>query len=106
MVADPGEILDPAAANKNDGMFLQIMAFPTDVGGHFMAVGEPDTGDLAQGGIRLLGSGGIDARADTALLGTGLKRRDSTLAALLLTRFSDQLVNRRHYVSFKPDSYR
>src|SRR5450756_1837616 len=49
----------------------------------FHTIDEPDASDLAQGGVRLLGGGGVDARADPALLGRTLERR--RLGALLFT---------------------
>src|SRR3546814_13005958 len=48
-----GQVLDAAAANHDDRMFLQVMAFAGNVGGDFETVGEADARDLAQGRIGL-----------------------------------------------------
>ena len=61
-----------------------------------MATGQPNTGDLAQGGVRLLRGGGVDAGAHPAPLGRALQRRRCFLAALRLATLSDQLLNRGH----------
>jgi hypothetical protein len=35
MITDPGEILDPAAADQHHRMFLQIVAYAGNIGGYF-----------------------------------------------------------------------
>ena len=72
MVTDTGQVLDTAAANHNDGVLLQVVADTGNVGGHFVTVGETDTGDLTQSGVRLLRSRGTHSGADAALLGRRL----------------------------------
>src|SRR5688572_19741404 len=63
LVADAGEILHPAAAHEHDRVLLQVVADARDVRRDLDATGEPDTGDLAQRGVRLLRGGGVDAGA-------------------------------------------
>ena len=48
VVTDTGQVLDTAAANHNDGVLLQVVTDTGNVGGHFVTVGEADTGDLTQ----------------------------------------------------------
>ena len=72
MVTDTGQVLDTAAANHNDGVLLQVVADTGNVGGHFVTVGETNTGDLTQSGVRLLRSRGTHSGADAALLGRRL----------------------------------
>jgi hypothetical protein len=46
MIPDPGEVFNPAAANQNHRMFLQIVTDTGDIGGYLGPVGKPDTGYL------------------------------------------------------------
>ena len=48
MVAHAGEIAHAAAADQNDRMFLQVMAFARNVGGDFLAICQADACDFAQ----------------------------------------------------------
>src|SRR5690625_4127813 len=66
LVADTGEIFDASTANEDDRVFLEVVALTGDVCGDFDAVGEADTGDLAQGRVRLLRGVGVDACADAS----------------------------------------
>jgi hypothetical protein len=53
-------------------MFLEVMPDPRDIGGHLHAVRQTNPGYLPQGGIRLLGCGGINPDTDAPFLGAGL----------------------------------
>src|SRR5579859_5999844 len=61
VIANAGEILHAAAADHDDGVLLKVVALARNVRGHFHAVGETDTGDLAQRRVRLLRRRGVDA---------------------------------------------
>src|SRR5439155_13211717 len=74
LVTDTGEILHPAAADEHDRVLLQVVALTGDVGGHLDLAAQPNPGDLAQRGVRLLRRGGVHARADTAALRAFLQR--------------------------------
>src|SRR6185437_14526052 len=63
LVADARQVLHAATADEHDRVLLQVVADAGDVGGDLDAAGEPDAGDLAQRGVRLLGRGRVDARA-------------------------------------------
>jgi hypothetical protein len=39
VIADAGQVADPAASDQNNGVFLKVVTFARDVGGHFDAVG-------------------------------------------------------------------
>ena len=108
VVTDTGKVLDTAAADHNNAVLLKIVADTGNVCGDFIAVGQADTGDLTQCGVRLLGGGGTDCGADASLL----RRAEIGLAVLqsvqsllhcgggglvgnLLSAFSYQLVKRR-----------
>ena len=73
LVADTGEVTHAAAADQDDGVLLEVVALAGDVGRDLDAVDEAHTGDLAEGGVRLLGGGGEDAGAHAALLGVVLQ---------------------------------
>ena len=47
MIADSGKILHAAAADQDDGMFLEVMADARNIRSHLDAVGETYTGDFA-----------------------------------------------------------
>src|ERR671914_2534991 len=73
LVADAGEVLHPAAADEHDRVLLEVVPLTRDVRRDLDAAGEAHAADLAQGGVRLLRSGGVDARADAAALGRTLE---------------------------------
>src|SRR3954471_21584504 len=64
VVADAREVADPAAADQDDRVFLEVVALAADVGGHFLAVGEPDPRHLAERRVRLLRGHRLDLEAD------------------------------------------
>src|SRR5215831_7330161 len=69
------QVLDTAAADEHHRVLLQVVTLTTDVAGHFVAIGETNAADLAQRRVGLLRRGGVDARADTALLRGCTQRR-------------------------------
>ena len=79
-------------------MLLQIVALAGDVGDDFLAVGQADLRDLAQGGIRLLGRAGHDLHADAAALRRAFERGRLRLDDDFAASFADQLVDRGHSV--------
>src|SRR3954452_12749072 len=98
LVADTGEVLHPAAADEHDGVLLEVVAHTRDVRRDLDAARQPHAGDLAEGGVRLLRGGGVDAGADTATLGRTLQGRRLVLRHLVLAALADQLVDRGHRV--------
>src|SRR5215470_20230422 len=98
-VPDSGQIPHPAAPHQHDGVLLQVVADARDVGGDLDVAGQPDPGDLAERRVRLLGRGGVDARADAATLRAPLERRGLVLGYLVLPALADQLLDRGHRVS-------
>src|SRR5690349_17501163 len=75
VVADSREILDPSATDQDDAVLLEVVADAGDVGGDLDAIRQANTGDLAQGRVRLLGRDGAHDGADAALLRVPLERR-------------------------------
>ena len=71
VVTDTGKVLDTAAADQYYGVFLQVVADAGDVCGHFIAIGQANTGDLTQCGVGLLGSRGSYRGANASFLGGG-----------------------------------
>src|SRR6187431_2680261 len=96
LVADTGKVLHPAAADEHDRVLLEVVADTRDVSGDLDAARQAHAGDLAEGGVRLLRGGRVDARADAASLGRALEGRRLGLRRLVLPALADQLVNGGH----------
>src|SRR5262245_55093573 len=75
LVADSGEVLHAAATDQDDRVLLEVVAFAGNVGGDLHAAGQADTRDLAEGRVRLLGGGGVDAGAHATALGRAFEGR-------------------------------
>src|SRR6266511_3718428 len=69
VVLHRGEVRHRAALDEDDGVLLEVVADPRDVGRDLHAVGQADAGDLAERRVRLLRGHGADDGADAALLG-------------------------------------
>src|SRR6478609_475818 len=95
LVADAGEVLHTTAAHEHDRVLLQVVADAGDVGRDLDAARQAHTGDLAEGGVRLLGGGRVHTRAHTTALGRALERRGLGLGGLVLAALADQLVDGR-----------
>src|SRR4051794_35361919 len=98
LVADTGEILHPAAADEHDGVLLEVVTDTRDVGRDLDAARQPHAGDLAEGGVRLLRGGRVDAGADAAALRTALEGGRLGLRRLVAPAVADQLLNGGHSV--------
>src|SRR6266446_3513388 len=96
VVAHPRQILDTAATDHNHRVLLKVVAFPRDVPDDLEPVGQAHLRDLAQRRIRLLGRGGVDARAYAPLLRRLLQGRHLFAGLLRHPWLADQLVDRRH----------
>src|SRR4051794_28193474 len=96
LVPDAGKVLHPAAAHEHDRVLLQVVALARDVGGDLHAAGQAHTGDLPQGGVRLLGRVRVDAGAHPTALRGALQRRRLALGGLRLATFADELLNGGH----------
>src|SRR3954462_12910603 len=96
LVADTREVLHPAAADEHDGVLLEVVAHARDVGRDLDAAAESHAGDLAEGGVRLLRGGGVDARANAASLGRTLQGGCLVLRHLVLAALADQLADGGH----------
>src|SRR6201990_3388410 len=94
LVTDTGQVAHPAAPHQHDRVLLQVVPDTGDVRGDLDLAGQPDPGDLTQGGIRLLRRGRIDTRAHAAALRALLERRRLVLRYLVLAALPDQLLDR------------
>src|SRR6202034_4748781 len=99
LVAHARQVPHPAAAYQHDRVLLEVVADTGNVGRDLDLAGEPDPGHLAQGRVRLLGRGGVDARAHPAALRAGLERRGLVLGYLVLPALADELLDRWQRVS-------
>src|SRR6478735_8959855 len=98
LVADTGKVLHTAAAHEHDRVLLQVVTNARDVGRDLDAARQAHTGDLAEGGVRLLRGGGVDAGADASALRRPLQGRRLGLRHLVLAALADQLVDGGHRV--------
>src|SRR6476620_10198570 len=96
LVANTGEVLHATAADEHDRVLLEVVTDTRDVSGDLDAARQAHAGDLAEGGVRLLRGGGVDAGADTASLGRTLEGRRLVLRHLVLAALADQLRNGGH----------
>src|SRR5690554_7110643 len=88
MVTNTRQVLHPATPDQDNTVFLQVVPFTTDVGGHFVAVGQAHTAHFPQSRVRLFRSGGVYAGTNTAALGARLKRGNVALCHFAPTRFA------------------
>src|SRR5215217_6746131 len=100
VVAHAGQVAHPAASDEHDAVLLEVVLLAGDVRSDFLAVAQPHAGDLAQGRVGLLGGHGLDLEADAPLLRGGLEVLDLVDPRQCPPRLLDQLVNRRHRLSF------
>src|SRR5690606_12875471 len=90
------QILDTTAADQNHGVFLEVVAFAADVRNDFETVGKTNLGDLAQCRVRLFGSSGVHASADTATLRAVFERRALAADSADFARLAHELANGWH----------
>src|SRR5262249_51812368 len=84
LVSDTRQVPPPVAAYQHDRVLLQVVPDARDVGGDLDLAGEPDSRHLGQGGVRLLGRGRVDARANAPALRASLQGRGRGLGYLVL----------------------
>ena len=88
LITNAREVANTAAANEDDGVFLQFVAFAGDVNGNFFVVRETNTGDAAERGIRFFRRHGSDQEANAAFLRATFEDRRLGVAVLLLAIFT------------------
>ena len=92
----PGRSFTRPPADHDDGVLLEVVAFPWNVARHFKAIGEPYPRHLAERRIRLLRGRGVDPSADSPTLRARLESRHLSLLVGGLSPLADQLTDRRH----------
>src|SRR5438270_10741547 len=92
LVTNAGQVLHTTTTHEHDRMLLEVVALTRDVGGDLHAAGQPDAGDLAQRGVRLLRRVRVDAGADTPTLGRALQGGGLRLGRLRRAGLADQLL--------------
>jgi len=65
-----GEVLHTTAADKHDGVLLQVVAFSGDIGVDLLAVGQSYTCYLTHSRVRLFRGRGVHAGTYASALGT------------------------------------
>jgi anti-sigma factor RsiW len=96
VVADAGQILHAATAHEHNGVLLKIVTLVGDVGDDLGAVGEANLGDLADGGVGLLGGARHDLDANAAAEGVARKRGRLGFRGDLAASLANELVDCRH----------
>ena len=67
MVPYTWQVFDSAAADQYNTMLLQVVPDAGDIGGDFDSIGQTDSGNFSQGGIRLLWRHGLNRCAHASL---------------------------------------
>src|SRR5690606_22555778 len=101
LVTHTRQVADTTAADQHDRVLLQIVTFAGNIGGDFLAVGEPDASHLPQSRVRLLRGHGLNLQADAPLLRTSLQQRRLALGLLRPPRLADELIDRGHRVRLR-----
>jgi hypothetical protein len=102
VVTNAGKILDSSPAHEHDRVLLQGMADSRDVGVHFPPIRETHTRDLSQRRVRLLRGRGVDAQANSPLLGGLLEVGCLRLLALGGASLANELLDGRHMYVLAP----
>ena len=96
VVTNTWKVFHPTAANEDDGVLLEVMAFTADIGDYFESIGETHFGDFTESGVRLLRRPGHDLETNTA----ALRAVDESWRLRLLdwdvAPFANELINGRH----------
>ena len=68
MVTNTGKVLNTAATNENNAVFLKVMTNAGDISGNFDSVCETNSCDLTKSGVRLFRCCGLNCVANATLL--------------------------------------
>src|SRR4051812_41748543 len=96
VIANAREVLHAAAADQNNRVLLEVVAFTADVAGDFVTVGQTDTADLPESRVRLLRGRGVHAGTHAAFLRGCAKSRNFCLFRRGPARVPDKLTSGRH----------
>lgn len=104
VVTNAWKILNTAASDEDDGVFLQVMAFTRNVSRNFDSVGQAYTGYFTKSRVRLLRGSCVNSGADTTFLWGLFQSRGLRFGSQSLAAFTNQLINCRqngHLLSSK-----
>src|SRR5262249_36026713 len=99
VVANARQVFHAAAADEDDGVFLQVVAFARNVADRLVLRRETDLGDFPESRVRLLRRRRVDAGADAAALRARLGGPNLVPLRFVMPRLADELLNRRHQSS-------
>jgi hypothetical protein len=68
VIPNTWKVFHPSTPNEDNRMLLKVVADPWNIRGHFDSIGQSHSGNFSKGGIRFLGSGGIDSYTNSPLL--------------------------------------
>src|ERR1700678_4832246 len=101
VVTHTRQVFHTTAANQHDRVFLQVVAFTTNVRNDFEAVRQAHLGDLTKCRVRLLRRRGVHASAHAATLGAVLQSRALALHCFRSAAFANQLIDGWHCLFLK-----
>ncbi|MCY1224944.1 hypothetical protein D9M72_371220 [compost metagenome] len=96
VVTNARKVLNAAAADHDNRVFLKVVTFTRNVADDFEAVRQTNLGNLTESRVRLLRGRRVNAGANATLLRVFLQSRNLIALYLCLTRLADQLVYGRH----------
>src|SRR5262245_19849507 len=96
VIADTRQVFHATAADHHDRVLLQVVSDTGDVRRDLQPVREPHPRHLAEGGVRLLRCGRVDADAHAPLLRARLHRGRLRLLTHRFPAVANELINRRH----------
>lgn len=97
VITNTWKILNTAASDEDDAMFLQVMAFARNISGNFDSVGQAHTGYFTKSGIRLLRCSCVNSCADTAFLRGLFQSRCLRFGCQNFATFANELINCRQW---------
>ena len=89
MISYARQVFNPAAADKNRTVFLQVVSFAGNIDDTFRLVSQSYSGDFSERRVRLFGGSGSYRQANAAFLGTFVQNRGFRLIGNLLSALSD-----------------
>ncbi|KFB54910.1 hypothetical protein BA187_18470 [Serratia marcescens] len=96
VVTHTWQVFYTTATDQDYGVFLQVVAFATDVGSHFETVGQTHTANFTQCGVWFFRGSGVYAGAYATFLRAGFQRWNVAFSSLHRAWFANQLVNCCH----------
>lgn len=88
VISNARQVLYPAAADHDNRVFLQIVAFAGDVSGDLHTISQPHPRDFAQGGVWLFGRHGCHLNTNSPL--KRISKRHLFVSLLDLVKITDQ----------------